>query len=407
MRVIHTTHMSEICDLTTAGIRGRYGEISYTKSWCGFVNPGEATAAYQGWDEQVKAYITVLRWNPTSLTGTKMDSVLSFAPSLTPVKGRIKLINTNHRPEDVDEVERQIRLLVRDTAKKLQATNDCLHAERVEDLIHAEVCDVQSKCSPPFRLCDCTTSTHSFSSGLIRLGLSYCQRLIRIYIIQQTGGTKAGHLFLHYPWYDEDSGRGIAWRVLASPILQSLLGVLKREHVEGHIQDPRYLIEATGQGARALRRRPSAPRPLFELIFLYTDNDIRVWLLSNSRNDPLDLLVIESCQHQEEGRDETPASASGGHPFFDRMAWDRWGQWDDIRAGDDDDDDGSLNDGSGSQDEDNVNHSHHDDDRVPPGQVHSPGRCGRDIIQGDEVRFLLFSFNILSNHISRMTTGQW
>jgi len=101
-----------------------------------------------------------------------MDSVLSFARSLRPVKGRIKLIKTNHRPEDVDEVERQIRLLVTDTAKKLQATNDRLHAARAEDPLDAEVCDIHSKCSPPFTLCDSTTSTHSFSSGPIRLGLS-------------------------------------------------------------------------------------------------------------------------------------------------------------------------------------------------------------------------------------------
>jgi len=164
--------MSEICDLTTAGIRGRYGEISYAKSWCGFLNAREPTAAYKGWREQVKAYITVLGWNPMSLTGTPMDSVLSFARSLTPVKGRIKLIKTNHGREDLDEVERQIRVFVRDTAKKLQATKDRLHPERAEDPIDAEVCDVQSKCSPSFTLCYSTTSTDSFSSGPIRLGLS-------------------------------------------------------------------------------------------------------------------------------------------------------------------------------------------------------------------------------------------
>jgi len=172
VRVKHTTHMSEIGDLTTAGIMGRYGEISYAKSWCGFLNAREPTAGYKVWREQVKAYITVLGWNPTSLTGTQMDAVLSFARSLTPVKGRIKVIKTNHHPEDVDEVECQIRVLVRDTAKKLQAMNDRLHAERGEDPIDAEVCNVQSKCSPPFALCDSTTSTHSCSSGAIRLGLS-------------------------------------------------------------------------------------------------------------------------------------------------------------------------------------------------------------------------------------------
>ena len=87
--------MSEICDLTRAGIRERYGEILYAKSWCRFLNAREPTAAYKGWREQVKAYITVLGWNPTSLTGTEMDSVLSFAPSLMPVKGRI---NQNKPP---------------------------------------------------------------------------------------------------------------------------------------------------------------------------------------------------------------------------------------------------------------------------------------------------------------------
>jgi len=121
--------------------------------------------------EQVKAYITGLGWNPRSLTGIKMDSELSFARFLTPVKGQIKFIKTNHRPADVDEVERQIPVFVGDTAKKLQATNDRLHAEGADNPIDAEVCDILSMCSPPFTLCDSTTSTHSFSSGPIRLGL--------------------------------------------------------------------------------------------------------------------------------------------------------------------------------------------------------------------------------------------
>jgi len=167
-------------------------------------------------------------------------------------------------------------------------------------------------------------------------------------------------------------------------------------------------ISHRGNWARSQRVRPATVGhpPLSKLIFLYTDDDIRVWLLANPGKDPLDLLVLESRQDQGEGRDETPAPASSGHPFFDRKAWERWGQWDDMGAGDDDDDDDeSLKDGSGSEDEDNVDHSHNDNDRVPPGQVHTPDRRGREIIQGDEVSFLLFSFNILSNHISRTTMG--
>jgi len=88
------------------------------------------------------------------------------------VKGRITLIKTDHHHKDVDEVESQIRVLVRDTAKKPQGMNNRLHAERAEDPIDAKVSNVQSKCSPPFTLCDSTTRTDCLSSGPIRLGLS-------------------------------------------------------------------------------------------------------------------------------------------------------------------------------------------------------------------------------------------
>jgi len=152
--------------------------------------------------------------------------------------------------------------------------------------------------------------------------------------------------------------------------------------VEDPIQYRQYIIGATGQGASALRRRPTDPLALSELIFLYNHDDIRVWLLANTGNNPLDLLVLESRQDQGEGRAETPAPVSGRHPFFHRKASDRWGQWDDSGAGDDDNNNNkSLTDGSGSQDEDNVDHSHHDDDRVLPGQVHTPDRRGETLFK--------------------------
>ena len=130
-----------------------------------------------------------------------------------------------------------------------------------------------------------------------------------------------------------------------------------------------------------------------------------MWLLANPGKDPLDLLVLESHQDQGEGRDETPGPPYGGHSFFDRKARDLWGQWDDIGGGDHDHNYESLIDRSGSQDKDNVDHGHHADDRVPPGQIHTPDRHGRHIIQGAKVSSLPFSFNILSNHISKATTG--
>ena len=73
---------------------------------------------------------------------------------------------------------------------------------------------------------------------------------------------------------------------------------------------------ATGLGASALRGQPSEPLPLSELIFLYNDDDIRVWLLANTGKEPLDLLVLEARQGQGDDRDEIPMPASGGHPLF-------------------------------------------------------------------------------------------
>jgi len=107
-----------------------------------------------------------------SLTGTQMDLVLRFSLSLMAVKGRIELIKTNQRPEDVNEVEGQITVFVRDTAKKHLAMNHDLHAERAEDPIDAEVWEVQSTYSPPLTLCNYRTITRSFSSGQIRLCFS-------------------------------------------------------------------------------------------------------------------------------------------------------------------------------------------------------------------------------------------
>jgi len=74
----------------------------------------------------------------------------------------------------------------------------------------------------------------------------YCQTLMRIHIIQRTGATQAGHPFLHYSWYDKDSGGGIACGVLASPNLHSLLGVLKRHRVE----DPIYIPNISSRQLR-------------------------------------------------------------------------------------------------------------------------------------------------------------
>jgi hypothetical protein len=49
------------------------------------------------------------------------------------VSTRLELVQTKHRAEDVGEFERQMKLLVKDTAKKLQATNEHRESERGRD----------------------------------------------------------------------------------------------------------------------------------------------------------------------------------------------------------------------------------------------------------------------------------
>jgi len=96
------------------------------------------------------------------------------------------------------------------------------------------------------------------------------------------------------------------------------------------IQYPQYFIEATVQAASAFRQGLSNPLLHGELTFLYTDDDIRVWLPANLGKDPLHLLVLESRQDLGEGPDQIPGPASGRHPFRDCKRRDHFGLWDDM-----------------------------------------------------------------------------
>jgi len=71
-------------------------------------------------------------------------------------------------------------------------------------------------------------------------------------------------------------------------------------------------------GAARLRQDPADPLPLRQLIFLNRDDDICVWFLTNSGQDPLDLMVIESRPEDGVNLDETPGPPNGRYQFFDR-----------------------------------------------------------------------------------------
>ena len=113
--------------------RGRYGKIIYAKSWCGFKNPRDKKSAYETWRNRIKAYIQALSLDPERLTEAQFDSVVVFASALRPVKSRFKFIKNKHHTDDVKEIDRQLRILVKDTARKLQTAMEQESAKRGPD----------------------------------------------------------------------------------------------------------------------------------------------------------------------------------------------------------------------------------------------------------------------------------
>jgi len=139
----------------------------------------------------------------------------------------------------------------------------------------------------------------------------FSPRAVRIHIVRRSGAPAAPHPFLGHPWCERDSDRGIAWGVLATPSITHLLRVVREQDVKDKIRCLRYLIGATGEGAVRLRQDPKDPLPLRQLIFLNRDDDIRVWFFTNSGQDLLDLMVIESRPEDGKDLDETPEPPNG------------------------------------------------------------------------------------------------
>jgi len=80
--------------------------------------------------EQIKAYIIAGLLDPGRLTESQVDSIVSFAHSLSLVKQRIELIKSQHHSDDVGEFICHLKILVKDSAKKLQTSNECKKAGR-------------------------------------------------------------------------------------------------------------------------------------------------------------------------------------------------------------------------------------------------------------------------------------
>ena len=91
--------------------------------------------------------------------------------------------------------------------------------------------------------------------------------------------------------------------------------------MEEEIGSSRYLIGATSEDAVRLRQDHKKRRPLRQLIFLHSNNDISAWLLANHGQDPLVLLVVESRPKNREDRAQAPETGKGRYPFLNCNVW--------------------------------------------------------------------------------------
>jgi len=68
--------------------------------------------------------------DPGCLTETQVDSILLFASGLSPIKERIQLMKRQHHADDLLELDRHLKILVRDSGMKLQTTKEHQRAGR-------------------------------------------------------------------------------------------------------------------------------------------------------------------------------------------------------------------------------------------------------------------------------------
>ena len=74
--------------------------------------------------------MTARNLDPGHLTDAQVEAITVFARALPPVKDRVTHIKKNHHPDDVVELTRHLRMLVKDSARKLHTSNLRRIAER-------------------------------------------------------------------------------------------------------------------------------------------------------------------------------------------------------------------------------------------------------------------------------------
>jgi len=118
---------------------------------------------------------------------------------------------------------------------------------------------------------------------------------------------------------------GVQFAELDSYDIRGLSAMISRNVPNDRI---RYILDATGEGRRRLRRVPSERVSSIDYVFIHSDETVRAWLLSNPvLDDPLDLMIY--CYRDEgDTRPATPSLRAHQYLHEDALA-----DWADSAAG--------------------------------------------------------------------------
>ena len=115
------------------------------KLWCRFGHLQGSPHVYATWSNQIKAFIIACPLEPGHLTESPVYSIIWFARGQLPVKQCIELIKHEHHADNVWELIRPLKMMVKDVAKKVVWSNK---GQRADYASCGDIAEPPNKCYP-------------------------------------------------------------------------------------------------------------------------------------------------------------------------------------------------------------------------------------------------------------------
>jgi len=153
--------------------------------------------------------------DPSHLTDAQVEAITVFTCALPSVKNCVTDIKKNHHPDDVVELTRHLRMLGRDSARKLDTPNlrRISSAPVVETLRNLRVSDYSHLCPVSLALTyfDRVSIVNLLPTGSKNPYRSPNGSPRRGIFVRRTGAPDGGYPFHNHPLCASDPDRGIAW----------------------------------------------------------------------------------------------------------------------------------------------------------------------------------------------------